>query len=412
MFTQLFTDYAVDRIRTIGASPPSLGTSPLTMAAQGQNCSAAFTSSEDHVLDVSGGVASVAGLLGSLAILLTILLVDRAGSGSTSMQALFWLSVCDVIQALIYLVSAMLQRDQLIPKEYLSSTGGCPSTNLCQTIGGIYQFVSLSALVWTLVMAASLHQHVGDRVSRQLSSASLYGLHVAAWLPSAAGVVVLASYNLLGFAGQVCWISYDGRRWWLVAYYVPLAMVFTYSVFVTFRMRSKVARLIEDLDVADDKSTLHRAQASLQRRMLLFIVVFITLGTLEIMNRIYTLASGGKTSFVLSLLSIIASPLQGLVRVPSTLCLVPPETLCPRQPSQCCQRHCACVREARGAQAGSTCPLSSSASRRASLPGRCDRLPLVVERATGLSRGRAPRFCTRLCHRRGHMLPPPATGFP
>ena len=220
---------------------------------------------------------------------------------------------------LLYLIAAVQPpRDYFVLDEYTnSSAAGCPSSDLCKVIGGINQFASLSSLFWTFVMASTLHRHVGDYVSQPVTPRERFGLHMFAWLPSAASVAVLASHNHLGFSGQVCWITFEGEDWWLPSYYVPLVIVFTYSVFVTIRMRSKLRHLIEALDVTNDSTSLHVAQAAIQRRLMRFIVIFITLGILMVANRLYTLASPQqKANFVLSLLSTIASPLQGVVRAP------------------------------------------------------------------------------------------------
>ena len=107
------------------------------------------------------------------------------------------------------------------------------------------QFFSLSSILWTSLLAGSLHYYVclspplgttaGDENHRSLSARSWAALHAVGWGVPGVCVAILASTGAFGFAGdEHCWILSDSRHQWMrfTLFTAPLCLSFVYNISV------------------------------------------------------------------------------------------------------------------------------------------------------------------------------------
>ena len=233
---------------------------------------------------------------------------------SLGMHVIYCLSIADLFSSLVFIV------DGLSPTGDLIACGGSASdvASLCMLDAAGAQFFGLSAVLWTGCIAVGLHLGVlrRSKLATQRPAALIRYMHLGVWGTSLLSLLIMIAANTLGPTGQWCWVRLDA--WWamLVFYYIPLLLVFGYSMAIYYLTRRTFLSMHREAESAmggDASGTgAGGALPNLTKRLLNFILVFGVIHAVQLLNRVYDVIFPGRPSFVLYLLHSLLGPMQGL----------------------------------------------------------------------------------------------------
>ena len=110
---------------------------------------------------------------------------------------------------------------------------------MCVVFAAAAQFFSLAAILWTACIAVALHLSVlnPSQIAAQQPTRLLRYMGAGVWGSSAITLLIIGPAGALGSSGQWCWIRLDAMWAGVVFYFVPLVVVFAYSMYVYARGR-------------------------------------------------------------------------------------------------------------------------------------------------------------------------------
>lgn len=231
------------------------------------------------------------------------------------------LSIADLVASLVFIV------DGLAPTGDLRvCTNGTTAPGLCQLNAAGAQLFGLAAVLWTGCIALGLHLGVLRRSKLALATPDklIRQMHFAVWGSSCIALLFMGGLGTLGPTGQWCWVR-NGSMWaGILFYYIPLVVVFVYSMSIyalTRRMLIDMHR--EAQTAASTPAPGGRAQSpvaaastgalgGLTARLRAFLLVFGILNAFQLLNRLWDIANPNDPSYFLYFLQSLLGPLQGL----------------------------------------------------------------------------------------------------
>jgi len=231
---------------------------------------------------------------------------------SISLKIIMSLSVADLCASLVFVIDGSADAADM------DHCGG-PESALCTLCAAAAQFFGLATILWTGMIAVSLHLSVLRRSPLATHDpAKLYRfMSYGVWGASAFALLIAGSAGALGPSGQWCWIRQ--QHWWagLVFYYLPLIFVGVYSAVVYVKTLSGLVQLHREAtanaaQLGQKMSQAAGAVPGLTARLRSFLIVYCTIHAAQIANRMQDLLSPYNPVFVLYLLQSLLSPMQGV----------------------------------------------------------------------------------------------------
>ena len=182
---------------------------------------------------------------------------------------------------------------------------------IARTAPGVFdaavaQFFGLSAVLWTGCLALGLHLGVlrRSRLATHQSETLLHYMHVGVWGTSALCLVVMLAANTLGPTGRRqnswCWVRADASWAMFVFYYLPLVLVFGYSMLIYTLTRRELVGMHRQAAAASisigssaslgspppSVAAASGALGGLTRRLRAFLLVFGVINAFQLLNRL------------------------------------------------------------------------------------------------------------------------------
>ena len=179
---------------------------------------------------------------------------------------------------------------------------------LCVAQAAIETFASLSSVLWTTAIAATLYMSVFLRLTADEVKSSVKWYYVACYgIPLIVSVIPF-TFNGYGPAGAWCWIKDRYLAMRLVGFYVPLILAIVFNGVVYTRVVRLINRTYKT--GADQASAKQIDNTTRKLRVYPFILVIVWLPAM--VNRVYEFATD-EQSYTLFLLQTIFSSSQGML---------------------------------------------------------------------------------------------------
>jgi len=178
---------------------------------------------------------------------------------------------------------------------------------LCVAQAAIETFASLSSVLWTTAIAATLYMSVFLRLTADEVKSSVKWYYVACYGIPLIVAIIPFTFNGYGPAGAWCWIKDKYLAMRIVGFYLPLILAIIFNAVVYTRVVRLINRTYKT--GADQASAKQIDNTTRKLRVYPFILVIVWLPAM--INRTYELSTG-EQSYTLFLLQQIFSSSQGM----------------------------------------------------------------------------------------------------
>jgi len=262
-----------------------------------------FTLNEENVILISMSVSCGLSLIGSAFIIITFILLSEQRM-FFHRKLVFIMSICDFFTAAFYLITPFYNHNDVI------KSGGVlyfKPKELCLFQAINLQFWQLSSFGWTVIICFNLY----FTMLKNKDAEPFYPLyHLFVWSYNILVGVILYFEKAYGVADQWCWLDVNSYEWRLIAGYIPLWLVWIYSLLVYCRLVFHIRSVFAD----NEASFNVKADTKVLRKFLLIPFFFILLNFWGSINRVTEIATQmPQTNFWLVLLQAICDPLHGFV---------------------------------------------------------------------------------------------------
>ncbi|KAN0014637.1 hypothetical protein ACTFIU_000955 [Dictyostelium citrinum] len=174
-------------------------------------------SPEIHTLYRVSGSLALLSCIGALFVIITFITIKDLKKHPTRM--IFFLSVCDVLFSLKYLVTAVLPHSDSFQTKRVA----------CYLQAGIQQFFGLASIGWSGMISLNLI----ISTSRPFENTSTYSKFYHGWIWSysiVTSAILFKNYDVIGPSGDgTCWIKAEDKPL-LLMFFIPLLAYFSISI--------------------------------------------------------------------------------------------------------------------------------------------------------------------------------------
>ncbi|KAM9967453.1 hypothetical protein ACTFIW_001537 [Dictyostelium discoideum] len=174
-------------------------------------------SPEIHTLYRVSGSLALLSCIGALFVIITFITIKDLKKHPTRM--IFFLSVCDVLFSLKYLVTAVLPHSDSFQTKRVA----------CYLQAGIQQFFGLASIGWSGMISLNLI----ISTSRPFENSSSYSKFYHGWIWSysiVTSAILFKNYEVIGPSGDgTCWIKAEDKPL-LLMFFIPLLAYFSISI--------------------------------------------------------------------------------------------------------------------------------------------------------------------------------------
>jgi len=203
-----------------------------------------FTSTEESALLISISVSCILSLFGAGFIIITFILLSEQRI-FFHRKLVFIMSICDFFTAAFYLLTPLYNHNNL--EKGSSDVNYFVPKQLCLFQAINLQFWQLSSFGWTVIICFNLY----FTIIKNKDAEPFYPLyHLIVWSYNIIIGVILYVENAYGAAGQWCWLDVNSYEWRLIAAYIPLWLVWIYSVLVYIRLVVHIRKIFTNNEIS------------------------------------------------------------------------------------------------------------------------------------------------------------------
>jgi len=263
-----------------------------------------FSNVDENIILISTSVSCILSLFGAGFIIITFILLKEQRI-FFHRKLVFIMSICDFFTAAFYLITPFYNHNHL--EKGAADVNYFAPKQLCLFQAINLQFWQLSSFGWTVIICFNLYY----TIIKNKDAEPFYPLyHLIVWSYNIIVGVILYVENAYGAAGQWCWLDVNSYEWRLIAGYIPLWLVWIYSVLVYIRLVYHIRKVFTNNDIPISVKT----DTRVLRKFLLIPFFFILLNFWGSINRITEMVTQKPQSiFWLILFQAICDPLHGFV---------------------------------------------------------------------------------------------------
>ncbi|KAK5581389.1 hypothetical protein RB653_001421 [Dictyostelium firmibasis] len=261
-------------------------------------------SPEIHTLYRVSGSLALLSCIGALFVIITFITIKDLKKHPTRM--IFFLSVCDVLFSLKYLVTAVLPHSDSFQTKRFA----------CYLQAGIQQFFGLASIGWSGMISLNLI----ISTSRPFENPSTYSKFYHAWVWSysiVTSAILFKNHDVIGPSGDgTCWIKAEDKPL-LLMFFIPLLAYFSISISsLIIAAISSRNRSITSTSSGRNNSLSDRNRTGMLLRMSTYTLVFIVCWAGPLAHRISQIAGhhdAPNQASVLMFFDAIGVSIQGFM---------------------------------------------------------------------------------------------------